>query len=248
VYQFNQGVNNMPKPLVQQIQELQDEMKWVKAELEEFEKNTIEKNIVPYTKSGGNKDQSQQKSVDISTGLSVAFSGAVVWNDTEIKFPPYGTKPDNPTQGYNRHSHSRFSGGALDIKTLEIVEYDIDWVNDTLQKDCQSLWRTLPPIKKQQNTDLKDVEKIGLLDLIFNPDAVKWGVSAFEIDVTKCYLVQRDPTTGEIVKDENETEKKALLFNIDQNKTNIVWDKNAQCWRFYAVYSGEPVAPEEPTP
>ena len=46
--------------------------------------------------------------------------------------------------------------------------------------------------------------------------------------------------------DENGNEKRALLYNIDDTKTNVIWDKTAKCFRFYAVYAETPVVP--PTP
>ena len=245
----------MEKPFVVQIQELEDALIQIKAELEEFQKNTSEKNILPYTKTGGIKDQSQQKAVDISTGLSQTFSGSVVWNDAELKFPGFGIELGlelAPTKGYNRHSHSRFSGGALDINTLEIVEYERNEDNQTIDdegnkgnQDCQSLWKKLPTIKKEDNLDSKSVAKLGKLDLIFNPNfgkdeqnnpIGKWGVATYEIDVKKCYLVSRDED-GNIELDENGKEMKALLYNKDLTKTNIVWDKLAKCWRIYAVFA-----------
>jgi hypothetical protein len=217
----------------------------LKGDIEEIQKNTQEKTTVPYTKSGGNKDTSHSNPTDISTGMINNLSGAIIWNDAELKFTPYGTKPTTaPVKGYNRHSHSRFSGGALDIKTLEIVEYDIDWVSGDFNKDCQSLWQGFPSIKKEQNSNKKNVNKIGNIDFIFNADTGKWGTSAYEIDVKKCYLVKRD-VKGVIEKDVNDVEMKAPLYNDDVTKTNIIWDKSAKCWRIYAVYAEDP---EVPTP
>lgn len=236
----------MGKPLVQQIQELSAELDAIRSELEELQKNTAEKIAQPYTKSGGNKDQSQQKATDISTGMGQTFAGAIVWNDAELLLPAYGTKPDDPTKGYNRHSHSRFSGGALEANTLEIIEYDVTWATDpTHHKDCQSLWKTTPEIKKVKNTDNEDIEKIGLLDLIFNADKEKWGCAAYEIDISKCFFVLRG-ADGEIELDENGIEKKSPLYitskvggvtEVDKAKTSIVWDKTGKCWRIFAVYS-----------
>jgi hypothetical protein len=227
----------MEKPLYQQIEELETQIEALKTKVYDFSKSTEEKDIKPYSAVGNKRDRSNIRPADISTGLGQIFSGAIIWNDSEQNQPPYGTKPTNPTKGYNRHSHSRYSGGALDIKTLEIVEYNINWeTNGNFQKDCQSLWRGFPPIKTQQNSKNEQVDKIGLLDLVFNADLGKWGVTTSEIDIKKCYLVERD-SAGELAKDENGHDKKALLYNADETKTNIIWDKNARCWRFYAVYS-----------
>jgi len=231
----------MDKPLYLQIQELEAQLNMIRTKLDDISKSTEEKDIKPYSTVGGGRDRSNSRPADTATGLGQVFAGGVIWNDSEQNVPQFGTKPGDPTKGYNRHSHSRYSGGALDVKTLEIVEYDTDWNSGNWQKDCQSLWNTFPPIKKMQGTNNQNVDKVGLLDLIFNADTAKWGVSAFEIDVTKCYLVQRD-AQGEIVKDADGNDKKALLYNADATKTSVVWDKNAQCWRFYAVYA------ETPTP
>lgn len=241
----------MEKTLQQRIIELENQIILLSSKLEDISNNVEEKRLLPYSKSGGLKDPSQLKSIDISTGMIPTLSGAVLWNDIDLRSPEYGEKPSgNPTKGYNRHSHSRYSGGALDIKTLEIVEYDItDWESDSdYNKHCQQFWRTLPKIKKEQNTSKENVEKIGYLDLIFNPDwgydennkpIGRWGVASYEIDVEKCYLVKRD-SEGVIETDENGNEMKASLFNEDVTKTNIVWDKNAKVWRIYAVFAEEP--------
>jgi hypothetical protein len=234
----------MLKPLYQQIQELEEELINLRSKLDDISKGTEEKDIKPYSAVGSKRDRSQSHPTDVSTGLGQVFTGGVIWNDSDQKIPAYGTKPITPTKGYNRHSHSRYSGGALDINTLEILEYDVNWeTDDDISKHSQGLWNYIPRLKTQQNTAKENVDKIGLLDLIFNADTVKWGVSSFEIDIKKCYLVSRDPITGEIEKDENNVEKKALLYNTDTTKTNIVWDKNAKCWRFYAVYAETPVIP-----
>ena len=61
-----------------------------------------------------------------------------------------------------------------------------------------------------------------------------------EIDVKKCYLVEKDEN-GDIVLDSKGQEKKSPLYNADQTKTSIIWDESGNCWRFYAVYaSGNP--------
>jgi hypothetical protein len=226
----------MARPLYLQLQDLEGELLALKTKIDDLSKSTEEKDIKPYSAVGSKRDRSQTRPTDVSTGLGQVFTGGVIWNDSEQNVPAFGQKPDDPRKGYNRHSHSRYSGGALDVKTLEIIEYNIDWEGGNFQKDCQSTWRGSPSIKTQQNTGGESVEKIGLLDLIFNPDTVKWGVSAFEIDVKKCYFVLRD-SSGDIVKDENGNEQKALLYNEDMDKTNIVWDKNAKCWRIYATFA-----------
>jgi hypothetical protein len=232
----------MDKPLYLQIQELEAQLDMMKTKLDDISKSTEEKDIKPYSTVGGGRDRSNSRPADTATGLGQVYAGGVIWNDSEQNVPQFGTKPNDPTRGYNRHSHSRMSGGALEAKTLEIVEYDTDWNSGIHQKDCQSSWKTMPPIKKQQNTSKQDIEKVGQLALTFDADAQKWGVSAFEIDVAKCYLVQRDKD-GSIVKDVDGNDKKSLLYNEDATKTNVVWDKTAKCWRFYATYAEAPATP-----
>lgn len=110
------------------------------------------------------------------TGLGKlpARSAGIIWNDADAQNLGFGIQPSTPTKGYNKHSHSRYAGGALDINTLELVEYDFAGQN----KHCQSYWKILPNIKKDDN----GIEQISLL--------------------------------------------------VD----NMVWDKENQVWRFYAVY------------
>jgi hypothetical protein len=229
----------MAIPLYRQIDELENSIRNLRTKIDDLSKSTEEKDIKPYSAVGNKRDRSQSHPTDVSTGLGQVFTGGVIWNDSDQNIPAYGTKPVDPTKGYNRHSHSCFSGGALDIKTLEIVEYDINWESENYQKDCQATWRNFPPIKKEQNTKDENIDKIGLLDLVFNADIKKWGTSAYEIDVKKCYLVLRD-SDGNIELDENGHEKKSLLYNEDETRTNIIWDKTAQCWRIYAVYAETP--------
>ena len=63
-----------------------------------------------------------------------------------------------------------------------------------------------------------------------------WGVAAYEIDVKKCYLVIRD-SDGNIELDSNGQEKKSLLYNEDQTKTSVIWDKDGGVWRIFSVYA-----------
>jgi len=255
----------MEKTLQTRILELENTIKLLISKLEDISNNVEEKQLVPYSKSGGIKDLSHNNPVDTSTGLSTTFSGAVIWNDVDLRVPPYGKYPtSDPVKGYNRHSHSSMSGGALDINTLEIVEYERDSVTDKIidiegnkiyHQDCQDTWKKIPKIKKEQNTKEEDVNKIGKLDLIFNADSLKWGVASYEIDVEKCYFVRRykagdtipeGKQIGDIMLDNHTPpqEMKAPLFNeTEPTKSNILWDENGNCWRFFAVYAEEPETP-----
>ena len=235
IYSTNNTIN-------EKLDKLEEVLLALSSKVKDLSNNVEENTVKPYSKVGGGKDQSQVHSIDIKTGLGQKFGGSIIWNDSELTIPPYGVKPPTPIRGYNKHSHSNKSGGALDINTLEIVEYDVDWDTSIVyDKDCQNFWLTAPMIKKEINDKEESVEKIGTLDLIFNANNKKWGTACYEIDVKKCYLVSRD-ADGEIELDENGNEKKALLYNEDETKTNVIWDKSGKCWRFYSAFAE---APEE---
>ena len=83
----------------------------------------------PMTKIGQETDKSIIRNVPPVTGQGANMGSGIVWNDTDLKFPPYGALPPVPTKAYNQHTHSRFAGGALEISSLEIVEYDLTEYN-----------------------------------------------------------------------------------------------------------------------
>ena len=225
--------------LNQRIKTLEKQIKLLQNKINNLSANIEEKPVLPYSKVGGIRDRSQISPAGMIAGTD---GGILPWNDAELKFPPYGQKPNNPKKGYNKHGHSKYAGGALDINTLELVEYDVDWETSfDYNKHCQQFWLTLPPIAKADVIDNNgnvtgQVEKIGLLDLAFDPQSQKWSASAFEIDIKKCYFVERDEN-GDIVNDENGNPKRSPLYNEDNTKNNITWDKNAQCWRLFATYA-----------
>jgi len=183
-------------------------------------------------------------------GPSGMGGGKMIWNDIELSFPKINEKPSKeeetiPVKGYNGHSHSRFSGGALDINTLEIVEYDMvldengEWVSDEYSKHSQNFWKNLPPIAVLQNSLGENVSKLGKLDLVFDANSRKWLISSAYIDVEKSYLVLKD-SEGNIQTDTDGVEMKSPLYDSsDPSKSNIVWDTLAKCWRFYAVYGDD---------
>ena len=160
--------------LNQRIKELEKTIEELKHKVRDLSDNVEEKSVKPYSKVGGQRDRAQIRSSDISSGLGQLFGGNTVWNDSELKLPPYGQKPSNPTKAYNRHSHSRFSGGALDINTLELVQYDCDWNTGIWNKDCQGFWKVYPSIAKEKKANGIEIEKIGNLEITFDPEKGKW--------------------------------------------------------------------------
>lgn len=246
------------------IKELEKLVASLQSKISDLSQNTEDKVLPPYSVIGS-RDKSQTRNTDIKTGLGQMSGGNVPFNDSELQLPPYGQQPQEPTKGYLKHGHGRYSGGALDIHTLELVEYITHSVNkdsldypiildkdgNPLNKQCQQFWTEEPPIVKENN-----VEKIGLLDISFDTKSKKWVTGSKEIDVEGTYLIQYawykngvevpEGTVGatlEIKTDENENEMKSSLLSEEgdeeenKNKTNVVWDKDAQVWRFYAVYS-----------
>jgi len=221
----------------EKIKILEQEIIILKNKIEDLSRNTEEKTTKPYSISGGIKNESLGRPADISTGRNQQLSGFVIFNDSELNSPPLGTELDTPQKGYNKHSHSRFSGGALIKDVLEIVEYV--WGSIT-NKHSQQFYPTQPAIATVKNSKGETVQKIGQLDLVFNPDTQTWGVSAYEIDIKKCYFVERDED-GNIAKDSKGNQKKSPLYNDNGLFTSIIWDENGRngqgCWRLLAVYA-----------
>jgi hypothetical protein len=230
---------------------LENKIKKLEATIKALSDNTESKFTTPISIVGGTSKQGLVKSVDTRAGRGLISGGSVVFNNTEID-APYGTQPAIPTIGYNRHAHSRYSGGALINDVIEVVEYNWGIITN---KHSQGFLKPedQPSIAMQVNSKGEAVEKIGLLDLVFNPDGGydsngnpigSWGVTSYEIDIKKCYLVERvtivdgsNPTLGAIKKDSKGQEMKAPLYNADVTKTSIVWDENGNCWRLYCAYA-----------
>jgi hypothetical protein len=219
------------------IQELEQKIIALEAKIQDLSRNTEEKIQKPYTVSGGNKNPGTNMPIDAKTGLGQILANHVIWNDSEGVIPPLNAEPSLPTKGYNKHSHSRYSGGALIKDVLEIVEYV--W-GSIINKDSQQFWVTQPKIATETNSNGIQVDKIGKLDLVFNPDTQTWGVAAYEIDVRKCYLVEHDED-GNIKLDANGNEMKSPLFNDNELFSSVIWDKDGRngqgCWRFLSVYA-----------
>jgi hypothetical protein len=223
----------MDKPILNQIADLVIKVGTLDDKITDTSTNVEEKDPTPYSKANVDKNPL------IIADVLARTDGYIAWNDSELNMPPIGVSALDiiPTKGYNKHFHNRYAGGALDLNSLEIVEFDIDWETDASHSEfAQQFWADDPPIAQDQNSANENVDKIGGLDLVFDADAKKWGASAYEIDIAKCYFVQRDPTTGEILLDENGNEMKAKIYNSDDSLTSIIWDKDNQVWRFFAIY------------
>ena len=230
--------------LVDRIAALENQIKFLQSKIEDLSKNTEQKYNKPITISGGIQNRGLTAPSDIDAGFGVILGNGVIFNDSELTTPPINAEPGLPTKGYNKHTHSRYSGGPLIKQNLEIVEYDpADWALIT-NPHSQQFWQISPKIKKTLNSKDESVENIGTLDLIFNADTGKWGVATLEIDIKACQFVQRRTTDGtggekigDIELDSKGQEMKGPLWNENQTKSSIIWDEDGRCFRLYAVYS-----------
>jgi len=190
--------------------------------------------------------QTPMPSSGTGLGKFPARQGGMIFNDGDASATPWGTQPPTPIKGYNKHGHSRYAGGALDIHTLELVEFEspnpeaddpilLDQQGNIINKHCQSYWKVPGKIAKSGG-----VEKIGKLDIQFDSSSKKWLAGGIiDVERTNLVLYEVDPITGaKTVKiDTKGQEMKAPMYGSEENTQNIVWDENAKCWRFYAVYA-----------
>jgi hypothetical protein len=231
---------------------LENTIKTLQSKIDELTGNTTSKGIAPTSIVGGNEDKSMNRPIDVRSGFGRIYGGPVIWNSQERDTPSIKSEIPTPADidaviPYNRHMHSRISGGALDINTTELVEF----VYTTQNKNDPAYWQEEPKRAKTKKTDgsNEEVEKIGTIRAVFDPDTKTWGISAFEIDIAKCYFVQRDPTTGNIMLDANGNEMKSLLFDVgDYTKRSFAWDLKSKCWRLYASYAPDVDGNGNPNP
>lgn len=247
----------MAETLNEKLKRLESNWKRLESKVKDLSRNTEESGIRPYSKVGGIRSRSQIRPVDIFAGLGGTYGGNMIWNDSELILPPYNQQPPTPTKGFNRHTHSRYSGGALDISSLELIEYEtnelgeiIDSEGNVVNKHTQQFWKNHPKIVKDG-----EIEKIGLLDIQFDPTTKKWKAGGGDIDVETTYFVQyiwkkdgnkvpagTEGATKEIKKDSNDKEMRSPLLHTtgtpveNYNKSNVVWDEINLCWRLYAVF------------
>lgn len=253
--------------LNERIKELEEIVKALQSKLEDLSANTEGGRLHPETILLS-KNRATFSPIGIGSGFGAVLAGAVLWNNVMRDRPGYGKENLTvPESAYHRHSHSQWSGGALDINTLELVEYEtneagiiLDQYGNRLNRDCQDLWKYDGKIATQDG-----VPKIGNLNIAFNPVTGEWDAGANFIDVERTYFVQyvwklngsevpagTVGATKEIKTDSNGNEmKSALLYTAsanpleNANKSNIVWDEDAITFRFYAVFKPYPEEEEE---
>ena len=254
---------------------LNERIKWLEARISQLESRqdnlsskTEGKIQPPRTEFGYLGDRTTIHPMDLGSRKGY-LGGTIYWNDTEIG-EGIGNQPSSPNQGFHKHTHSRFAGGALIKGAVEIVEYeneDGDLNFHSQQFRDESKWKIA---KEERGTEgnRESVDKIGLLDLIFNPDTQTWGVATYGIDVESCYFIKRRKVAakdeygnpvegqniGDIEKDENEHEMKSALYIVKEDGTqdiassSIIWDKNGRqgmgVFRLLSAYAWSPE--EEP--
>lgn len=227
----------MPQTINQRIEVLEKQLADTQTILQELIDNIKQKYPKPLTISGQLETLASVQSPGLQSALGRSKGNFILWNSSEIDNPA-NIEPTDPetldeVSSYNIHPHSRWSGGALIKGVLEIVEYV--W-GTIVNKHSPQFWQEQPQIATEVNSKGETVKKIGQLELIFNPDTLKWGTSAFEIDIKKCYFVERDDN-GDIALDSKGQQKRSPLYNVDTTKSSIVWDENGNCFRLYSVYA-----------
>ena len=163
--------------LIDKINQMEEKIRTLENTMFDLQKRTEARRIPPETKTTQpNLSKVGGIMPSTGTGLGRIFgkNGNVIFNDADASIPAFGTQPDTPTRGYNKHNHSRYAGGALDIHTLELVEFnnvdgDIkDYLGNNVNKHCQSFWKYVVQITKDDN----DIEKISNLSDNFVWDKV----------------------------------------------------------------------------
>jgi len=224
----------MEGPLNRKVNSLIKEVEALKQKLASIELNNVESTPKPFSKVGGKITPMGVTVSDYKTGTGATLA----WNDAELFGLLGNNQPAPARKGFLKHSHSSFSGGALDINILELIEYDVDFlVSANYNKDCQQYWNGTPPIKRVENSKGESIEKKGNLDIQFNAENGKWTAGASEIDVENTFFVKK--VDGAYEKDAQLNDKKSALYSADPTKTNVVWDEINKTWRFYAVFAEE---------
>ena len=197
----------MAKSLNDRILELEQLVKKLQGKLAYVSSRTEQKS--PQATSQVGQIQLRQ-GIMPSTGTGLGrvgmYQAGMIWNDADAKRAPFGTQPADPAKGYNKHSHSRYAGGALDIHTLELVEYEtsdseaenpviLDYNGVPVNKHCQAYWKDLPNIVKASDGE---TDKIGMLDIDFDVVSKKWVAGGqIVIDETNILQYDVDEETGQ---------------------------------------------------
>lgn len=173
----------MAKSLLTRIKEMQGQILLLNSKIQYLESK------LPGSDDSGNLTQvpliplgnvgNEFPSTDTGLGRIYGSQPGIIWNDAEAELPPFGTQPGTPTKGYQKHSHSKYAGGALDLNTLEIVKYKtgdaeedieiIDSDGNILNRHTQSFWKSLAQIEVDDNNK----EKIATIadNLVWDKDA-----------------------------------------------------------------------------
>jgi len=143
----------MGERLIDRIRNLEKEIVHLKAKILDLTNKTEARRIKPESKIPLINLSQTLPNPSSGTGLGKLpnRNAGIIWNDAEAQNVPFGQQPSTPTKGYHKHSHSRYAGGALNIDTLEFVEYDLTGYN----KHCQAYWKVEAPIQKDTNGEEK---------------------------------------------------------------------------------------------
>lgn len=133
-----------------------------------------------------NIKNSPMPSTGTGLGRVQGRQGNLIFNNAEVSRVPFGQQPSIPTKGYNKHFHTRYAGGALDINSLELVEYEnnegiiLDQYGNTVNKHSQAYWNNIVKIEKDDNGE----EKISNIadNLVWDEDNKVWRFLAVYAD------------------------------------------------------------------
>ena len=261
------------KTILERLKEAEKKILSLAGKVNDLSLNTESKSTKPYTKLGGWDGKQFNSPRDLKSRRTM-LGKPIFWNDSEVNNPRGELIPE-PDVGYHWHPHSRFGGGALIKDVLEIVEFDwtkaVDGTSQVIpavSRHSPGFFPKQPKIVTEINSEGKKIEKIGKLDLVFNPDTLTWGTVTYGIDVEKTFFVKKrreankdeygnvieGEDVGDIEKDENDHEMKSPLYvidaegNYDVTNSSVIWDINGRggqgCFRLLAVYASEPETEE----
>lgn len=180
----------MSEKLNSRITKLENEIIRLNAKIIDLSKNTENRRQKPETRISQLSELHKwgRPLPSSGTGLGKIFGrqSNIIFNNADASNPGFGNQPAEPTKGYNKHGHSRYAGGALDINTLELVEYVntnsviLDQYGNPVNKHCQSYWKNQPGIIKDDN----NIEKISNLskNIVWDKEEKCWRFYAVYSD------------------------------------------------------------------